>query len=183
VHANSRLFFNILNTLAAYTVLQELELPFSQTEIASALSRQEVSRKIYEVIPWRGRTVYVVNNKAENASTFNQSMLFASSLKDPLILVVGWKEISRRYNSDDLAWLFDVNFELVANQVVYIICTGIDADTIAMRLKYAGVAEENISVAKEVDSRLIEQIAHKPNTVVAALNFDHIEPFKEALRG
>jgi len=177
IRANTRLLFNVQNTLAAYTALLQLPLSLDQAALAEALSKQQISKKIYSVFEWHGRQVYVLNNKAENASTFNQSMLFAERLATPLVLVVGWKEISRRYETDDLAWLYDVNFELIAGSVTQAICTGIDADSIAVRLKYAGIATDRITVLHAIDRRLSDTLAQTTGAVVAALNFDHVDPF------
>ena len=177
LQANSRLHFNVCNVMAAYTTLSQLSLPHDEQRIATALSQQTVSKKIFNYYQWQGRRVYVLNNKAENATTFNQSVLFTAELAEPVVLVVGWMEISRRYDSDDLAWLYDVNFDLLANQVTAAVCTGIDAETIAVRLKYAGIPEERISVSSGMDARVAEAIGRTEGPIVAILNFDHVQPF------
>ena len=51
----------------------------------------------------------VLNNKNENSSTFNQSLLYVTREKKQRTIVIGWKEISRRYNFDDLSWLYDID--------------------------------------------------------------------------
>ncbi|MCL2136530.1 MAG: MurT ligase domain-containing protein [Coriobacteriia bacterium] len=179
ITANSRLLFNISNVMAAYTTVKQLSLPVTDGQIAAALSEQTVSKKIFESYRWQGRQAYVLNNKAENASTFNQSVLFAAGLKEQFVLVVGWKEISRRYDFDDLAWLYDVNFDLLAEQVTAAICTGIDASTIAVRLKYAGVPAEQISCFDDMDERVSQKLESTSGTIVAILNFDHVGSFVE----
>ncbi|MCL2632502.1 MAG: MurT ligase domain-containing protein [Coriobacteriia bacterium] len=177
IKANSRLLFNVTNIMAAYTTLTKLLPETDRQRIADTLSQQAISQKIYSSYDYRQRHVYVLNNKAENAATFNQSIVFASRLNEPIVLLVGWKEISRRYDSDDLAWLYDVNFDLLAGRVSAAICTGVDAETIAVRLKYAGIPEANISCFDQMDSRVTDQLEHTAGTIVAALNFDHVQPF------
>ena len=181
VAANARLLYNVMNVLAAYTALCEMPLGLDREGIASALSRQTVSKKLFTSYGWQGRQVFVLNNKAENAATFNQSMLFAANLPGPITLVVGWKEISRRYDTDDLSWLHDIAFELLAEKTTAAICTGVDATGIAVRLKYAGIEEALIEAFEDMDERVSEALAGTTGSIVAILNFDHVEPFNQLM--
>ena len=73
-----------------------------------------------------------VLNMAKNPAGFNQA--------DILLAV-------NDYESDgqDISWIWDVDFELLNDDsVLNIITTGIRADELALRLKYAGIKEEKI---------------------------------------
>ncbi|MCL1879624.1 MAG: MurT ligase domain-containing protein [Actinomycetia bacterium] len=183
IQANSRLLFNVFNVVAAYALLTQLPLGIDKEQAALALSQQAVSKKIFHAYRWRGRPTYVMSNKAENAATFDQSLLFAANLPGPLVLVVGWMEISRRYQADDISWLYDVNFELVAERLSAAICTGPDAASIAVRLKYAEVDERCIHVFADMDARVAGALEATEGSIVAVLNFDHVRPFIRLIQG
>jgi UDP-N-acetylmuramyl tripeptide synthase len=54
----------------------------------------------------------------------------------------------------DVSWLWDANFELLAEHRKEIITSGIRAFDMATRLKYAGIAHNNIKVIGNIDSAL-----------------------------
>ncbi|MCL2339644.1 MAG: MurT ligase domain-containing protein [Actinomycetia bacterium] len=195
IQTNTRLLFNIYNVLAAYTLLQALPPVLLTARRAAnsrglinperaawALSQQSLSHKLFSYELWQGRPTYILNTKAENATTFNQALLFSTALTAPLVLVVGWMEISRRYQADDLSWLYDVAFELVADKLTAAICTGVDASNIAVRLKYAGLAEQRIQVIDDMDTRVTSALAATEGSILAILNFDHVPPFHKLLQ-
>ena len=50
----------------------------------------------------------------------------------------------------DVSWLWDVDFEVLAGRVEWVVTSGIRATDMAVRLKYAGIAPENILVVPEL---------------------------------
>ena len=88
---------------------------------------------------------YTLNNKNENSTTFNQSLLFMERDKQPKTIIIGWKEISRRYKFNDLSWLYDINFELLKkHDVEKVVCVGLERFDIATRIKLAGIDSKKI---------------------------------------
>ena len=74
---------------------------------------------------------------------FNESVLFTSNKKVPKTIVIGWKEISRRYEFNDLSWLYDIKFELLNDEYTdKVICVGRDKYQIAERLINSNFALE-----------------------------------------
>ena len=55
----------------------------------------------------------------------------------------------------DISWLWDVDFEILADRPISIVCTGLRADDMAVRLKYANVQRQRIQVEPDV-SRALE---------------------------
>ena len=100
-----------------------------------------------------------------------------------MTIVLGHKEISRRYKHFDLSWLYDINFELLKEaNVDKVISTGPDAYDIATRIKYAGIDEKDIIILEKLDN--IKEVIEKETkgNVYAILNFDYIEPFKNKIK-
>ena len=120
----------------------------------------------------------------ENATTYNACVYKTYLDKDLKDVVIGWKEISRRYNHFDVSWLYDVEFELLNNKSLNkIYAVGIDKENIKKRLLLAGIPENKIITADNLEEikDCIEQSESKK--IYGILNFDYMEPFKNILGG
>ena len=175
--------FNVLyyayNILAAYSVCSLIGI--DETKISEFISEMENNKKLNDLYKHNNKNVYIMNNKAENATTFNESVLFTSNKKVNRTIVIGWKEISRRYLHNDMSWLYDIEFELLNDKYTKeIICVGRDRYNIALRLKYAGFKNNKIKVYKSLDEAS-DSINKSKNEIFAILNFDYVEPFKSLI--
>lgn len=176
------ILYDVYNTLAAFTMARILDL--QKEEICRTLSDIHKNEKLFDVFEIDDRIVTVLNNKNENSSTFNQSLLYISRFGEVKTVVIGWKEISRRYQFDDLSWLYDIDFELLnKNKVHKFICIGIHRYDIATRLKYAGIDEKNIIVFEQIRESIPYIQKKTKGNIYAILNFDYVEPFKKEMRG
>jgi len=54
----------------------------------------------------------------------------------------------------DVSWVWDADFEVLAGRVRHATCSGTRAAEMALRLKYAGIAPERITVEPELDAGL-----------------------------
>lgn len=174
--------FEVYNSLAAFTVCSLIKLNLD--DACNTISNLEPNLKIFNKYTYNDRLVYVLNNKAENATTFNQSLLFVKRNKELKTLIIGWREISRRYNFDDLSWLYDIEFELLSNdEIDKIVCVGPQAYDIAVRLKYADIKEDKIVVIPLMDeaSKFIKN--KTKGNIYGILNFDMVEPFNTNMKG
>lgn len=176
--------FNVLyyayNILAAYSVCKNAGL--NDLDICTYISNLENNKKLNDLYKYKNRKVYVLNNKAENSTTFNQAVLFTSNKKVKKTIVIGWKEISRRYKFNDMSWLYDIEFELLNNKLTdKIICVGPQKYDIATRMKYAGFSEEKIKVYDSLEDAK-KMIKNKSKgDIFAILNFDYIVPFNKIM--
>jgi UDP-N-acetylmuramyl tripeptide synthase len=65
----------------------------------------------------------------------------------------------------DVSWLWDVDFEAMAAQqqrVDWVICAGIRAEDMAVRLKYAGFDTAKLTTLNELEGALAEGIRRTP---------------------
>lgn len=175
---NNDMLYNLYNTLAAFSVLAEYKL--DKNKISSAISKLNKDKKIYSNYQINKREVFVLNNKCENSSTYNQSMLYTFNNKKEKTIVIGWEEISRRYLWDELSWLYDVEFELLKENTHSFIVAGPQRYDIAVRLKYAGIEEEKIKIQKDLYSAK-EDIKNSKGDIYAILNFDYINDFNRVM--
>lgn len=175
--------FNILyyayNILAAYSVGALLGI--DEKKVCKYISDMQNNKKLNTAYKYNGKDVYVMNNKNENNMTFNQSVLFTSNKKVPRTIVIGWKEISRRYPYNDMSWMYDIEFELLNDEYTKeIICAGRDRYSLATRLKYAGFKEEQIKIYTDLEEAK-QEIKSSNTDIFAILNFDYVEPFNKIM--
>jgi len=176
---NNDMLYNLYNTLAAYSVLANYNI--DKELICKSITNLNKNNKIYTKYKYNNRDVYVLNNKCENATTYNQSMLY--TLKDDGIktIVIGWKEISRRYIWDDLSWLYDVEFELFNKQKIdKIIVAGPQRYDLAVRLKYAGIDEKKIKIYNDLYDAS-DEIRNSKGSIYGILNFDYVDDFNNVM--
>jgi len=171
------LLYSVYNTMAAYTTCCVLGL--NPEEVAKSISLLNGNSKMYNHYKYNDSEVYVLNNKNENSTTFNQSLLFTERFKGTKTIVIGWKEISRRYNFDDLSWLYDIDFEILkTDDVKRIICAGPNAYDIASRLLFAGFDNDNIFIFNNLTESKEAVDMIKTDYIFGILNFDYVKPFK-----
>lgn len=177
---NNDMLYNLNNTLAAYSVLCEYNK--DKEKICESISNLNSDNKIYNNYKVKNRDVYVLNNKCENAATYNQSMLYTYNDKREKTVVLGWLEISRRYLWDELSWLYDVEFELLKENTSCFICAGPQRYDLAVRLKYAGIDESKIIIHKDLYEAK-EDIDKSKGPIYAILNFDYLNDFNTVMEG
>lgn len=177
IETNNDVLFNYYNLLAAFTTLSENNI--DKDKASEIISKINKDKKIFNKLNINNRNIYILNNKNENATTFNQSVLYASNDKNLKTLVIGWWQISRRYDFDDLSWLYDIDFEIIDN-IDKIIVAGPQRYDIAVRLKYANIDEKKIKIYKDLYEAKNE-IKNTKSDIYAILNFDYIKPFHEIM--
>lgn len=180
IHIPFDVLYCAYNTLAAFSLVSILGL--DQNKVCSIISKIDSNKKNHDVYDYNGRKVNVLSNKNENSTTFNQSLLYTKRFKELKTVIIGWKEISRRYNFDDLSWLYDIDFEILSNlNIEKIICVGIHRFDIATRLKYAGIDEKKILTFEELGSAVKYLKEKTKGDIFSILNFDYVEPFNKLM--
>jgi lipid II isoglutaminyl synthase (glutamine-hydrolysing) len=67
----------------------------------------------------------------------------------------------------DVSWIWDADFELLADRVRRVICAGTRAPEMALRLKYAGWPQDSIEVIESIESSLDEAVSEAPARLFA----------------
>ncbi len=179
IKASSYILSNLYNLVASFAIGDILKI--DSNTIISSLSKDKIENKLYEEFTINNRCYTILNCKAENNSTYNLALIYTAMDKKKKTIVLGHKEISRRYKHYDTSWIYDCYFELI-NKDDYVICTGPNAYDFAVRIKLAGINKENIIVLKDL-TNIKETIEEKTKgNVYAILNFDYVKPFKEKIK-
>ena len=98
------------------------------------------------------------------------------------IIVIGWKEISRRYSFNDISWLYDVDFEILKkHNIDKVVCLGRDCYDIATRIKLSGISKNKIVHYENLEEGIRFIKKNTSNDIYAILNFDYVKPFGDLI--
>lgn len=179
IKVSSYIMSNLYNIVAAFAIGDILKI--DSKIILSSLEKDIIENKLYEEFTVNKRKYTILNCKAENNSTYNLSLLYTAMDTKRKTIVIGHREISRRYNHFDVSWMYDVYFELI-DKDDYVICAGPNAYDFAVRMKLAGIKKENIIILDDLTDikKTIEE--KTKGNVYAVLNFDYVKPFKDNIK-
>jgi hypothetical protein len=68
----------------------------------------------------------------------------------------------------DISWIWDADFELLAGRLRLATCSGTRAPELALRLKYAGIEPERITVIEDLPHALSRAAAERPDALAEA---------------
>lgn len=142
-------FYNVYNALAAFALGKVLDVELNRIREGLELYSPALGRM--EMFRYQDKSV--VLNLVKNATGLNEGLttiLSREGTKDILIAINDHAADGR-----DVSWLWDVEFEALLSQLSELtnfICSGTRAEEVAVRLKYAGVLLEKITVANEPES-------------------------------
>ena len=181
IKTNNYILFNLYNIISSYTLTNLLEIP--NDVIVETINNSKINEKIFNEFEVNDRKYTILNCKAENNATYNLSLIYTAMDTNKKTIVLGLREISRRYKHFDLSWLYDIYFELLNTcNVDKVICAGPYAYDIATRIKYADFNEENIIILDDL-TNIKETIENETNgNIYAILNFDYVKPFIDKVK-
>ena len=173
------MLYHAYNTLASITFLREIKLPLDK--IIASINNHNHNLN-FEFVK-NNKLYKALNCKAENATTYNECVYKVYLDKEPKDIIIGWKEISRRYNHFDISWLYDIEFELLNQDTLNkIYAVGIDKENIKKRLLLAGISDKKIVMADTLEEIKESINTSKVSKVYGILNFDYIKPFKNTFK-
>jgi len=155
--------YNVYNALAAVTAALELGVP--PPTISSSLQAMRAAFGRVETIAVDSSelSILLIKNPAGANEVLRTLMLEAGEEK--LDLWIGLND--RIADGRDVSWVWDADFELLANGVRRVICAGTRAPEMALRLKYAGWPEQSIEVVPEIEGSLDRALADAPARLFA----------------
>ena len=148
--------YNVYNALAA--VAAGLRLGVAPERIAEAIGGMRAAFGRVETIPVGDVSVSIllIKNPA-GANEVLRTLLLESRERGPIDLCVALND--RIADGRDVSWIWDADFELLADSVRRVVCSGTRAAEMALRLKYAGWPEEAIEVVPGIEASLDAAVA------------------------
>lgn len=141
--------YNIYNAVG--TACVGYALGFDSKIDALALENFECGFGRMEMLPINEAKLRMILVK--NPAGCNQVLNFLCNNKESSLFIVALND--NYADGTDISWIWDVDFEKltsVEDKLHEIWVTGIRADEMAMRFKYAGISTEKIKVKKDYDS-------------------------------
>jgi len=135
--------YNLYNAMAAFTT--GLQLGLDAQGMLDSLNRYRPVAGRMEVLNYKGKPVYL--NLVKNPAGFNEGLATLQADR-------GSKDVFIALNDNvadgrDVSWLWDVDFEMLGkDHRLYnrFICSGLRGEEMAVRLKYAGIPVEKVTI-------------------------------------
>ncbi len=141
--------YNVYNILAAYSVCS-----------LSGISEDIIAKSISNYVLRNGRVISfslgerhgtLLTSKHENSVSYDQSLTLAANDKECCDVVIIVDAVSRKYFTSDVSWLWDIDFELLANESVgEIILSGTYVNDLATRFSYTGIDQSKIKAISDI---------------------------------
>jgi lipid II isoglutaminyl synthase (glutamine-hydrolysing) len=155
--------YNVYNALGAIAAC--LRLGVAPQRIATALGGMRAAFGRVETIDVGGTalSILLIKNPAGANEVLRTLRLEAES--EPIDLWIALND--RIADGRDVSWIWDADFELLADQVRRVHCAGTRAPELALRLKYAGWPLDRIEVVPAIEASLDAALAAAPGRLFA----------------
>ncbi len=155
--------YNVYNALAAVAAGLRSGVPLQQVREGLESMRAVFGR--VETIEVSGKPVSILLIKNPAGANEVLRTLTLESTDGGIDL---WLALNDRIaDGRDVSWIWDADFEVLADGVRRVICAGTRAPEMALRLKYAGWPQDAIEVIEPVESSLDEAVAAAPGRLFA----------------
>jgi lipid II isoglutaminyl synthase (glutamine-hydrolysing) len=155
--------YNVYNALAAVTAGLRSGVPLEHIREGLESTRAIFGR--VETIEVSGKPVSILLIK--NPAGANE-VLRTLRLESTNGGIDVWLALNDRIaDGRDVSWIWDADFELLADAVRRVVCAGTRAPEMALRLKYAGWPEDSIEVIDPITSSLDQAVAAAPDRLFA----------------
>lgn len=161
LHINLPAVYNIYNAAGAAAALDAFG--FQRAEIASALASFDCGFGRMEKFNLEGRPGRMMLVK--NPAGCNQVMRYLAALPDQAMFVVCLNDNDA--DGTDISWIWDADFERLSTmgeRLDQVLVSGIRAEDMFLRLKYAGVPEERMTVLHDYHE-LIDRMCRSEHRV------------------
>jgi UDP-N-acetylmuramyl tripeptide synthase len=145
------------------TVLEAMgaDVEYAADKTITALSKFECGFGRMETISTQGKNIKVILVK--NPTGFNQviSYLLSEEKEAQIAFLIN----DKLADGTDISWLWDVEFEKLEDmqeKVINVYTSGIRAEDMAVRLKYAGIYTYKISIIKDYKELIAKGLAATP---------------------
>jgi lipid II isoglutaminyl synthase (glutamine-hydrolysing) len=155
--------YNVYNALAGLTA--GLRSAVSLERVREGLESMRAVFGRVEVIEVSGKPVSILLIKNPAGANEVLRTLRLESTDGGIDL---WLALNDRIaDGRDVSWIWDADFELLADGVRRVICAGTRAPEMALRLKYAGWPQDSIEVIEPIESSLDQAVSAAPTRLFA----------------
>jgi UDP-N-acetylmuramyl tripeptide synthase len=153
--------YNVYNALAAAALAHALGTGLDAIATGLEATRAAFGRAETVRVGDRELSILLVKNPAGANEVLRTLALDAG--EHDLLAVLN----DRTADGHDVSWVWDADFELLADRVRRVTCSGTRAAELALRLKYAGVPEARLSVVPALEAGLDAALGDGEGRLVA----------------
>jgi len=154
--------FNVYNLLAAAAVAYDLDLPAGVLGAGLSHYQSVFGRAEKKVIQGKQALIMLIKNPVGASEVLK---LVGGDPKGRLLIALNDNYADGR----DVSWIWDAQFEVIPGSKSVVV-SGVRAEDMAIRLKYAGIPEENMTVEPDLKSALNLALAQtQPDEVLYVL--------------
>ncbi len=146
-------FYNLYNALGAFSAADCLNIAREDIRLGLMKFVSDAGRMEQFALQGYDLTLTLV----KNPTGFNQVIQTLVEIDKPLHLLIAINDLAA--DGRDISWLWDVDFEILATNkadIHQLLCSGLRAEDIALRLKYAGFAEDKIVIEKSLAQAVVK---------------------------
>ncbi|MBW3653502.1 MAG: DUF1727 domain-containing protein [Actinobacteria bacterium] len=167
--------YNVYNALGAAALASALGAPLQRIVDGLEATRAAFGRAESVAVGGRELAILLVKNPA-GANEVLRTLALDEGEHD-LLAVLNDNIADGR----DVSWVWDADFELIAERVRRVTCSGTRAAELALRLKYAGVAPERVHVEHALERGLDAALAGGDGRLVALPTYTAMLALRELL--
>ena len=180
VRLNKDVFFATYYTTAAFALANTIGI--SVEDIQKELNEDVVESKRMKENYLGKRKVEMIESKNENALSYYQTIQYIRQKCGNKTIIMGFDNVSRRYQYNDLSWLYDVDFELLNDKSIdKIFCIGRFRYDVYNRLIHAGIAKDRLILIDDLKSLLKVLKKKSKGTIYTMVCFDMTAIIKKLL--
>ena len=179
-HINKDVFFAVYYTLAAYTLCKTIGI--SDKNLKIYLNDQPLQSKRMKTLKIDDRLVNMIESKNENNLSYYESLHYIKEQKNKKTVILGFDNVSRRYNLNDLSWLYDVKFELLNDDSIdKIFIIGRFRYDVLTRLEYANIDKEKLILIDNINTLIDKIKKESTGDIYTMVCFDMTEILKKLI--
>ncbi len=171
--------YNVYNALAAAALAHALGVPLAPTLAGLEATRPAFGRaeSVSLTTPAGPRELQILLVKNPAGANEVLRTLALEPGRHELLGVLN----DRIADGRDVSWIWDADFELLADRVESVVCSGTRAADLAARLKYAGVEEQRIAIEPELSAALQRAAAEGEGPLYALPTYTAMLALRELL--
>ncbi|HEY6654571.1 MAG TPA: Mur ligase family protein [Solirubrobacterales bacterium] len=155
--------YNVYNALAAITAALRSGVPLDRVRDGLESMRAVFGRVETIEVSDKPVSILLIKNPVGANEVLRTLQLESNNGEIDLWLALN----DRIADGRDVSWIWDADFELLADEVRRVVCTGTRAPEMALRLKYAGWPQETIEVIESIDTSLDQAVSAAPDRLFA----------------
>lgn len=156
IYLNKDVLYAVYYTVSAYALCNYIGV--SKEDLKKAINGDKLSSKRGKVRELDGRMLTMLETKNENNLSYYQSLRFIKNQTGKKTIILGFDNVSRRYQFNDLSWLWDVEFELLNDKTIdKIFIIGRFRCDVLTRLSFANIDNNKLILIDDLNE-LIKRV-------------------------